>query len=161
MERTVEAKEGSQLGRDCWRVGKWVWRTRIKAHLLSQVDFESRVHDSRQQLLQDVPHHVLAFLQSRQRHPLSFSEPPRNDVHLRHWHRRRPCLFCLGSGHPTVSGLPLWERKRAISAGNPGVEQRSNYRLGRRFLKLSSSKEKPFERDDLLLVRAYRVTDAL
>ena len=38
------------------------------------------------------------------------------------------------------------------------MEERSSYRQGGGFLKLSSRKEKPFERDNLL--RAYCVTGA-
>lgn len=115
----------------------------IQAHLLGQVDFEGRVHDTPQQICQDVPHHVLALLHHCERHPLGLSEPPRNDVHLWHWHSRRPCLFRLGPGRPAITGLPLWERNRAIRAENRGVEERSSYRLGGSFLNLSSRKEKP------------------
>lgn len=119
--------------------GKSVWSTGIQAHLLGQVDFEGGVHDSRQQICQNISHHVLALLDRCERHPLGLGEPPRHDVYLLHWHRRRPCLFRLGSGHPPVSGLPLlplWERNRAIRAGNQGVELRSSYTLGGSCLKV-------------------------
>lgn len=138
-------------------MGRWVWRTQIQAHLLGQVDLEGRVHDSGQQICQDVPHHVLALLHSHERHPFSLSEPPRNDVHLRHRHCRWPCLFCFGSGHPAVSGLPLWERNRIMKTRNQQVEQSGCYRLERSFFTFSSKKEKPFERVNLLI--ACCVTD--
>lgn len=105
MECTTEAREGLS---PVWGGGvEMVWRTPIQTHLLGQVDFESRVHDSRHQISQDVPHNILSLLEGRERHPFRFREPPRHDVHLWYLNRRRSRLFRLGSGHPAVPDLPL------------------------------------------------------